>query len=99
MPGKHCGKKGRKHTPIVSKKQRGLFGAEYARKKAGKKGKTKINLVGIAGEYVPTHRKNRINSCQFYYLNVEDMIANQRIYSHSDQYEQAKWRLIFHYMS
>lgn len=31
MPGKH-----RKHTPIVSEKQRGLFGAEYARRKAGK---------------------------------------------------------------
>jgi len=32
MPGKGC----RKHTPIVSKKQRGLFGAELARRKAGK---------------------------------------------------------------
>jgi len=31
MPGKH-----RKHTPIVSEKQQGLFGAEYARRKAGK---------------------------------------------------------------
>ena len=30
MPGKH-----RKHTPIVSEAQRGLFGAEYARRKAG----------------------------------------------------------------
>lgn len=38
MPGKGCKKK--RHTPIVSKKQRGLFGAELARKKAGKKGKT-----------------------------------------------------------
>jgi len=36
MPGKGC----KKHTPIVSKKQRGLFGAELARKKKGKKGKT-----------------------------------------------------------
>jgi hypothetical protein len=35
--------KGKKHTPIVSKKQRGLFGAELARKKAGKKGKTKMS--------------------------------------------------------
>jgi len=26
----------RKHTPIVSKKQRGLFGAELARRRAGK---------------------------------------------------------------
>jgi hypothetical protein len=34
MPGSH-----RAHTPIVSEKQRGLFGAECARRKAGKKGK------------------------------------------------------------
>lgn len=33
MPGKHCGKKGRKHTPIVSKKQRGAMGVAYAAKK------------------------------------------------------------------
>lgn len=26
----------RKHTPITSKKQRGLFGAELARRRAGK---------------------------------------------------------------
>ena len=36
MPGKGCRKSGRKHTPITSKKQRGLFGAELARRKAGK---------------------------------------------------------------
>ena len=41
MLGTHCKK--RKHTPIVSKKQRGFFGAEYKRKKAGKKGKTKMS--------------------------------------------------------
>lgn len=45
MPGKHC--KGRKHTPIVSKKQRGFFGAEYARKKKGKKGKTKMSKAEL----------------------------------------------------
>ncbi len=39
MTTKSCGH--RKHTPIVSKKQRGLFGAELARKKAGKKGRMK----------------------------------------------------------
>ena len=32
--------KPRKHTPIVSEKQRGLFGAELARKRAGKETKT-----------------------------------------------------------
>ena len=47
MPGKHCKKKGRKHTPIVSKKQRGFFGAEYARKKKGKKGKTKMSKTEL----------------------------------------------------
>ena len=30
---------GRKHTPIVSKAQQGLFGAELARRRAGKKGR------------------------------------------------------------
>lgn len=33
MSGKHC----KKHTPIVSKAQRGLFGAELARRRAGKR--------------------------------------------------------------
>lgn len=31
----------RKHTPIVSKKQRGLFGAELARRRAGKASRMK----------------------------------------------------------
>jgi len=50
MPGKGCGKSKRAHTPIVSKAQRGMFGAEYARRKAGKaprmKGITKSELRG-----------------------------------------------------
>ncbi len=42
MPGKCCkGESHRKHTPIVSEAQRGKFGAEYARRKAGKKGRMK----------------------------------------------------------
>jgi len=41
MPGKHC--KGKRHTPITSKKQQKFMGAEYSRKKAGKKGKTKMS--------------------------------------------------------
>lgn len=41
----------RKHTPIVSKKQRGLFGAELARRKAGKKGKMK----GITTKELTSH--------------------------------------------
>jgi hypothetical protein len=36
MPAKKCSST-RKHTAIVSKAQRGLMGAEYARRKTGKK--------------------------------------------------------------
>lgn len=36
MPGKGCGKGGRKHTPITSKRQQGAMGVAYA----AKKGKT-----------------------------------------------------------
>ena len=36
-----CKKSGRPHTPIVSKKQQGLFGAEFARRRAGKKRRMK----------------------------------------------------------
>lgn len=43
MPGKGCGKRGRKHTPITSKAQRGFFGAELARKRAGKRGRTSMS--------------------------------------------------------
>lgn len=47
MPGKCCKKKGgKKHTPIVSKAQRGLFGAEYGRRKKGQKGRMKGITTG-----------------------------------------------------
>ena len=46
MPKKK-GKKHRKHTPIVSEKQRGFFGAELARKKAGKKTRTKMSQAEL----------------------------------------------------
>ena len=36
-----CKKAGRAHTPIVSRRQRGLFGAELARRRKGKKGRMK----------------------------------------------------------
>ena len=39
MTGKVC--KGKKHTPIVSKKQQGKFGSELARRKAGKQRRMK----------------------------------------------------------
>jgi hypothetical protein len=45
-PGKH-----RKHTPIVSKKQQGLFGAELARRRAGKARRMK----GITTEELERH--------------------------------------------
>ena len=47
MTTKKCSKKGRKHTPIVSKKQRGFFGAELARKEAGKKTRTKMSQAEL----------------------------------------------------
>ena len=43
----------RKHTPITSKKQRGLFGAELARRRAGKKGRMK----GITTTELRSHLK------------------------------------------
>ena len=43
----------RKHTPIVSKAQRGLFGAELARRRAGKKGK----MAGISTAQLRSHLK------------------------------------------
>ena len=41
----------KKHTPIVSKKQRGLFGAELARRRAGKKSR----MTGIATAELESH--------------------------------------------
>jgi len=57
MTGKGCSKtksgKHRKHTEITSEKQRGKFGAEYARKKAGKKG----TMPGITKAELKSHLK------------------------------------------
>jgi len=47
MTTKKCKKSGRKHTPITSKAQRGLFGAEYARGKKGKKKKTDMSQAEL----------------------------------------------------
>ena len=43
--------KHRKHTPIVSKKQRGLFGAELARRRAGKQ----TRMKGITTKELRSH--------------------------------------------
>lgn len=54
MPGKGCkGSSGRKHTPIVSKKQQGKFGAELARRRAGKTSRMK----GITTKELEEHLK------------------------------------------
>ena len=45
--------KARKHTPITSKAQRGLFGAELARRKGGKKSRMK----GITTTELRSHLK------------------------------------------
>jgi hypothetical protein len=65
MPGKGCTKK---HTPIVSKKQRGFMGAEYARRKAGKKPRMpgitkpelKRHLKESAGKKLPARSRKKI---------------------------------------
>lgn len=43
--------KGRKHTEIVSQKQAGKFGAELARRRAGKKGR----MPGITTAELKSH--------------------------------------------
>lgn len=67
--------KKRKHTPIVSKKQRGFFGAELARKRAGKKTRTKMSATELArhlkeskGKRLPKRvKKGRKNYKKRYY--------------------------------
>ena len=67
MPGKGCGKGGHKaHTPIVSEKQRGFFGAELARKRAGKETKTEMSeaelkrhLEESKGKHLPHKAKKK----------------------------------------
>jgi hypothetical protein len=48
MTGAGCGKLHRKHTPIVSEKQRGFFGAELKRKREGKETKTEMSEVELS---------------------------------------------------
>lgn len=47
MPGKH----GKKHTPITSEAQQGLFGAELARRRAGLRWK----MSGITTKELEAH--------------------------------------------
>lgn len=48
-----CGSSHRKHTPITSKAQQGLFGAELARRRKGFKGR----MNGITTEELRGHLK------------------------------------------
>ena len=66
MPCPHKKKNNpRKHTPIVTEAQRGLFGAEYLRRKLGKKrrmaGITKLelkeHLEEAGGKKLPKRKK------------------------------------------
>jgi hypothetical protein len=50
MSGRGC-KSSRPHTPIVSDKQRGLFGAELARRKEGKEPR----MEGITTKELESH--------------------------------------------
>jgi len=61
-----CRKSKRKHTKITSEKQRGFFGAEYARKKEGKRGYTDMTLAELKrhleesrGKKLPKKSKKR----------------------------------------
>ncbi len=47
MSTKACKKSGRPHTPITSEKQRGFMGAELARKREGKEGKTDMSKAEL----------------------------------------------------
>lgn len=53
MPGKGCKGKKKRHTPIVSKAQRGLFGAELRRRKKG----LKSRMSGITTAELRSHLK------------------------------------------
>lgn len=63
MPGKGCRKSGRKHTPIVSKAQRGLFGAKAGGKKTKAKGLTraeaKRHMKEVKGKKLPARVKKK----------------------------------------
>ena len=55
MPGR-----GKKHHPIVSKAQRGLMGAELARRRAGKEGRMEGMTTGGLGSFrgIPPMKTN-----------------------------------------
>ena len=66
MTTRACRKSGRKHTPITSKKQRGFFGAELARKRAGKSTRTEMSeaelsrhLKEAGGKKLPLRAKHK----------------------------------------
>lgn len=63
MTGKGCKKGGRKHTPIVSKAQRGLFGARAGGKKTKAKSlsvaEAKRHMREVKGKKLPSRARKR----------------------------------------
>lgn len=61
MPGKGCKRSGRKHTPIVSKAQRGLFGAKAGGKKTKAKSlsgaEAKRHMREVKGKKLPARKR------------------------------------------
>jgi len=53
-----CPHSTRKHTPIVSEKQRGFFGAELARRRSGKKTRTKMPEAELVRHLKESKGKN-----------------------------------------
>ena len=63
MPGKVCKKSKRKHTPVVSKAQAGLFGAKAGGKKTKAKGLTRTearsHLRGLKVKSLPARKRKK----------------------------------------
>lgn len=66
MTTKRCRTGRKKHTPIVSRKQQKLFGAELSRKKKGQKGRTGMSkatlrrhLTESRGRKLPTRKRRK----------------------------------------
>lgn len=81
-------KSSRPHTPIVSKKQRGFFGAELARKRAGEKGQTDMpptvlerHLKEVSGKDLPkVVKKSRTMSSPGYSTWLSNFQAKHPVF-------------------
>ena len=69
---KDCGGSGRKHTPITSQAQQGMFGAELRRRRTGKKGRMpgitsaelESHLHESAGKNLPQYAKRSVRGSE-----------------------------------